>query len=158
MVRDARLVILGNPFGKLFFVGKDKPVQTKGEIEMTRSRSVTIAAILLFVFNLWNAAEIVPRLAQGTAADSSTGSPPFAAALVVFTMGICGLFAAYGLWRNAKWGKVLGLVVTALNILYSMIPFLVAPFPIKLIAGGGIALNIISIVLLLRREARSVTV
>ncbi len=124
---------------------------------MTRSRSLTIAAIIVLFNALWNIVNIVPRLAQGTAADSSTGSPPFAAALVVFTMGICGLFAAYGLWRNAKWGKVLGLTVTALNILYSMIPLLVAPLPIKLIAGGGIVLNIISIVLMLRREAKSVT-
>lgn len=124
---------------------------------MTRSKSVTIAAIIVLFNAVWNIVNIVPRLAQGTAADSSTDSPPFAAALVVFTMGICGLFAAYGLWRNAKWGKVLGLTVTALNILYSMIPLLVAPLPIKLIAGGGIVLNIISIVLMLRREAKSVT-
>ncbi len=125
---------------------------------MTRSRSVTIAAILLFVFNLWNAADIVPRLAQGTASDSSFNSPPFAVSLFVFTLAIVGLFASYGLWRNAKWGKVLGLVVSALNILYTLIPLLVAPLPIKLIAGGIIALNILIIVLLLRREARPVTV
>ncbi len=125
---------------------------------MTRSRSVTIAAIIVLFNALWNIVNIVPRLAQGTAADSSLGSPPFAAGLVVFTMGIFGLFAAYGLWRNAKWGKVLGLVVTALNILYSMIPLLVAPLPIKFIAAAGIVLNIISIVLLLRRDARPVTV
>ncbi len=125
---------------------------------MTRSKSVTIAAIIVFFNAAWNVVNIVPRLAQGTAADSSLNSPPFAAALFVFTLAIVGLFASYGLWRNAKWGKVLGLIVTALNILYSMIPLRVAPLPIKLIAGGGIALNIINIVLLVRREARPVTV
>ncbi len=126
---------------------------------MTRSRSVTIAAILLFVFNLWNAAEIVPRLAQGTAADSSAVGPSFAVGLFVFTLAIFELLAAYGLWRNAKWGKVLGLIVSALNILYTIIPLLVAPLPIKLIAAGIIVLNIFIIVLLLRRhETRPVTV
>lgn len=125
---------------------------------MTRSRSVTIGAILLFAINLFNAVEIVPRLAQGTANDNSYNSPPFAVALLVFTLAIFGLFASYGLWRNAKWGKVLGLIVTALNILYTLIPLLVAPLPIKLIAAGIIVLNIFIIVLLLRREERSLTV
>ncbi len=125
---------------------------------MTRSKSVTIAAMIVLFQAVMNVVLVVPRLAQGTSADSSTGSPPFAVALFVFTLAIFGLFAAYGIWRNAKWGKVLGLIVSALNILYTLIPLLVAPLPIKLIAGGIIALNIFIIVLLLRGEARSVAV
>src|SRR5512142_1926686 len=125
---------------------------------MTRSRSITVAAILLFVYNLYDAVQAIPQLAQGTANDNSLNKPPFAVSLFVFTLAICGLFAAYGLWRNAKWGKVLGLVVTALNVLYTLIPLLVAPLPIKLIAGGFILLNIFIIVLLLRHEERSVPV
>ncbi len=125
---------------------------------MTRSKSVTIAAIIVFFNAAWNVVTIVPRLAQGTAADSSLNSPPFAAALFVFTLAIFELLAAYGLWRNAKWGKVLGLVVIALNLLLNIIPLLDGPLPIKLMAAAGIALNIISILLMLRREARPVTV
>ncbi len=125
---------------------------------MTRTRSVTIAAIIVFFNAVWNVVSIVPRLAQGTANDNNYNSPPFAVALLVFTLAIFGLFASYGLWRNAKWGRVLGLIVSALNILYTMIPLLVAPLPIKLVAAGIIVLNIVIIVLLLRREARPVTV
>ncbi len=125
---------------------------------MTRSRSVTIAAMIVLFQAVLNVVFVVPRLAQGTAADSSTGSPPFAVALFVFTLAIFGLLAAYGLWRNAKWGKVLGLIVPALWILLNIIPLLDGPLSYKLLAGGGIALNIICIVLMLRREARPVTV
>lgn len=125
---------------------------------MTRSKSVTIAAILLLIYNVYSGAVIIPRLAQGTASDKSLGSAPFWADLLVFTIAICGLFAAYGLWRNARWGKVLGLVVTALNILYTMIPLLVAPLPIKVFAALGIAWNILIVVLLLRRESTLVNV
>lgn len=125
---------------------------------MTRSRSVTVAAILLLVYNLYDAVQTIPQLAQGTANDSSLNKPPFAVSLFVFTLAIFGLFAAYGLWRNAKWGKVLGLVVTALNILYTLIPLLVAPLPIKLVAAGFIILNILIAVLLLRSESTPVSV
>ncbi len=125
---------------------------------MTRSRSVTIAAVLLFVYNLYDAVQAIPLLAQGTATDGNMSKPPFAVSLLVFTLAIFGIFAAYGVWRNAKWGKVLGLVVTALNILYTLIPLLVAPLPIKLVAGGFIILNILILWMLLRHESTSVTV
>ncbi len=125
---------------------------------MTRSRSVTIAAVLLFAYNVYDAVQAIPLLAQGTATDGNMSKPPFAVSLLVFTLAILGIVAAYGVWRNEKWGKVLGLVVTALNILYTLIPLMVAPLPIKLIAGGFIMLNILVIWMLLRRESKSVAV
>jgi len=124
---------------------------------MTRPRSVTIAAILLFVYCLWNAVQTVPQLAQGTANDSNLNQAPFAMSLFGFTLAIFGLFASYGLWRNMKWGKVLALVVVALDILYTLIPLLVAPLPIKIIAGGAIVYDIVIILLLLWRESKVVT-
>ncbi len=125
---------------------------------MTRSKSMTIAAVLLFVYNVYDAMQTIPLLAQGTATDGNMSKPPFAVSLLVFTLAIFGIVAAYGVWRNAKWGKVLGLVVTALNILYTLIPLLVAPLPIKLIAGGFIVLNILILWMLLQRESTSVAV
>ncbi len=125
---------------------------------MTRSKSLTIAAVLLFAYNVYDALQTIPLLAQGTATDGNMSKPPFAVSLLVFTLAIFGIFAAYGVWRNAKWGKVLGLIVTALNILYTLIPLLVAPLPIKLIAAGFIILNILIMWMLLRRESKSVAV
>ncbi len=125
---------------------------------MTRSRSLTIAAVLLFVYNVYDAVQAIPLLAQGTTTDGNMSKPPFAVSLLVFTLAILGIVAAYGVWRNEKWGKVLGLVVTSLNILYTLIPLLVAPLPIKLIAGGFIILNILILWMLLRREPTSVAV
>ncbi len=125
---------------------------------MTRSRSVTIAAVLLFVYNVYDAVQAIPLLAQGTATDGNMSKPPFAVTLLVFTLAIFGIVAAYGVWRNAKWGKVLGLVVTALNILYTLIPLLVAPVPIKIIAGLFIMLNVLILWMLLRHESTSVAI
>ncbi len=125
---------------------------------MTRSRSVTISAVLLLVYNVYDAVQAIPLLAQGTATDGNLSKPPFAVSLLVFTLAIFGIIAAYGVWRNTKWGKVLGLIVTALNILYTLIPLLVAPLPIKLVAGGLIILNIVILWMLLRRESTSVAV
>ncbi len=125
---------------------------------MTRSKSVIFAAVLLLAYNVYDAVQAIPLLAQGTATDGNLSKPPFAVSLLVFTLAIFGIIAAYGVWRNAKWGKVLGLVVTALNILYTLIPLLVAPLPIKLVAGGFIILNIIVLWMLLRRESTTVAV
>ncbi len=123
---------------------------------MKRSMSVTIAAILLFAGSLYNAVQSVPLLAQGTATDGDMTKPPFAVTLIVFTISIFGVVASYGIWKNVKWGKVLGLVVSALNILYTLIPLMVAPLPIKLVAAGIIAVYVLIMVLLLRRQSQPV--
>jgi uncharacterized membrane protein (DUF2068 family) len=121
---------------------------------MTRPKSVTIAAILLFAFSLLNAVTTVPDLARGTANDADPNAAPFAMSLFAFTLAIFGLFAAYGVWRNMKWGKVLALVVLAIDIMYSLIPVLVAPLPMKILGAVGVIIDAVIIVLLLKRASQ----
>jgi len=115
---------------------------------MTRTKSTTIAAVLLLVLSLLNAVAELPNLASGTA--TGPDQAPFAAALFSFTLSIVGVFAAYGLWQNMRWGKVLALIVLALSIVYSLLPVIFAPVPNKIVSLVLIALYILVIALVLR--------
>ena len=121
---------------------------------MPRSKSVTIAAFLLFAYSLLNAVITVPDLARGTANDADPNVAPFAMSLFAFTLSIFGLGAAFGVWRNMKWGKVLALVVLAIDIIYSLLPILVAPFPMKILGAVGVIIDAVIIVLLLKRASQ----
>jgi uncharacterized membrane protein (DUF2068 family) len=71
-----------------------------------------------------------------------------------FTLSIVGIFAAYGLWQNMRWGKVLALIVLALSIVYSLLPVIFAPVPMKIIGLISIALYMLIIALVLRSAPR----
>jgi hypothetical protein len=89
---------------------------------MSRPKLITIAAILLLLLSLMNAASDVPFLLQGpaaAAAGNDVGS--YAWAVVNFTYSVAGLVAAFALWRNLRWGKALALIVSALSILNLLI-------------------------------------
>ncbi len=121
---------------------------------MIRSKSLTTAAVILFLYSLLQAVLEVPNLARGTFFDSNTSMAPFAMSLFSFTLALAGLFAAYGVWKNMRWGKVLAIVVLALRILYTSVPVLVAPLPIKIIGLVFIAIAALILVLLLGAPRR----
>ena len=121
---------------------------------MTRTKSTTIAAVSLLVLSLLNAVAELPNLASGTA--TGPDQAPFAAALFSFTLSIVGVFAAYGLWQNMRWGKVLALIVLALSIVYSLLPVIFAPVPNKIVSLVLIALYILVIALVLRSAPKPI--
>lgn len=123
---------------------------------MKRSTQITIAAVVLFLYSVVGLISEVPNLARGSA--TGPNEAPFALTLFSFVLALSGVFASYGLWMNTKWGKVLAIVVPALSILYSLVPLLVAPPPLKLMAGVGIAISILIIVLVLRRTPKPVSI
>lgn len=127
---------------------------------MNRTRSITIAAILVVVHGILNLMS-APRILSGvrTGLPSPPGSPsgpPFWAGLLFMTLGVACLFAAYGLWKNQKWGKVVAIVTSAID----------APFLLGNVIGDIMAQNymlafvftlltlacVLIIVLVLRRE------
>ncbi len=116
---------------------------------MTRPRTITIAAILLFAVSLLDMVSEVQNLTRGTA--TGPDEAPFFMTVISFTLAVAGLFAAYGLWRNEKWGKVLTTGLMALQILYSVVPLLVAPPAMQAAAAVGIVIYLAILVLVLWR-------
>lgn len=125
---------------------------------MSRSKQITIAAILLFLLSLMNAASEIPILMQGPAAAAlrdDVGS--FWITLFNFTYSAAGMIAAFGLWRKMQWGKILAIIVSALSILNLMIPVILnqLPLPIKVVASVFTALYVLVVVLVLRNSSAS---
>jgi hypothetical protein len=117
---------------------------------MIRSKSVTTAAVLLLAMSIANALAEVPNLTRGTAQDADPNVAPFAMTLFSFVLAIAGMFAAYGLLQNARWGKILTIVLMTFRIVYSLVPLLVAPeVSYKILAAAEIALAVLIIVLVL---------
>jgi len=71
---------------------------------MTRTRSITIAAILLVLLSILNLLSTIQN-------DLDWLS------YINITYNILGLVAAVGLWRGVRWGTVLALVIVALSVI-----------------------------------------
>ena len=119
---------------------------------MNRTKQMTAAALLLFAYSAVNLMIDVPYLARGTA--TGPDEAPFFMTLIAFVLDLSGIFAAFGLWQNAKWGKVLAVVIQSLQILYSLVPLLVAPPIDQVVAGIGIVWSLVILVLIFWRSPR----
>jgi uncharacterized membrane protein (DUF2068 family) len=84
---------------------------------MTRTTALRIAAVLSVLVALIGIALFdLPNLVLG--ADRS--ADPFALVLGSFTSDVLALVAAYGAWRNQKWGAVLLIAVNAFWIVQAI--------------------------------------
>jgi hypothetical protein len=132
---------------------------------MFRSKSLTIAAGLKVILGILIAMSATRILSAGSAglppppgAPAGQGGPPFLAGLLFMTMAIACLFAAYGLWKNQKWGKIVAIITSALNGLFSLGDVLGLVMQQNYALAVGFALVVLMevfiIVLVLRREPR----
>jgi hypothetical protein len=129
---------------------------------MVRSKSLTGAAILQFLLSTADAIGALPILAAGTQGRDplpgvgAAGGPPFWAGVFFLVFAIAGLFGAYGLWINQKWGKVIAVttrVVVGLFALGDILSaILAAKYGIAMIAVVYVLVSIFVIMLVLRRE------
>ena len=123
---------------------------------MTRSIPVTIAAIILALSSLFGLATTIPALLTPgvSSAGPESGVPPFPALVIGLVLNSAGIVAAYGVWKNQKWAKIVSIFVSALGILLSLPGLLFAPnIMLKLIAAVGTAIGVLVIVLLMLRPA-----
>ena len=120
---------------------------------MSRPYQITVAAILLFLLSLLNTMSELPALLQGPAgADSLNDIGTYSWTLFNFAYSVAGVIAAFGLWRNMRWGRVLALVSSALSILNLLVGLLSGQlelFPIVM-ASIFTILYLVVIVLVLR--------
>jgi hypothetical protein len=117
---------------------------------MTRSKSVTLAAILQFLLSAFLLVGTLPNLTHGATPEGG-GVTGFVVTLLGFTASVLGIVAAYSAWRNTKNGKILALVVNVIFGFLFLGGVLFASPPATIIAGALLLVPILSIILLLWR-------
>ena len=93
---------------------------------MSRSRNYVVAAVLAAALSLANVITALVLLPQGSdKVNSSSNQPPYAVILIEILIGAVGMVAAYGVFRQQRWGVLITLAVMVLNVLVSVpgIPF-----------------------------------
>ncbi|MFN8474299.1 MAG: hypothetical protein U0822_19045 [Anaerolineae bacterium] len=131
---------------------------------MIRPMPITIAAILTFAINAISFVMALPILAAGREGlppqpgMENIGGPPFWAGILFITLAIAGLFGAYGLWNNQKWGKVVSIVTCVVQGLFGLGDVLGALSVGNYVLAAGFALLVLAcaavVFLVLRREPR----
>ena len=113
---------------------------------MKRTRQTTIAAILQFLLSAYAVVASIPILAQVATDDA----PPFVVMVLGFSMSVLGLVSAYGLWKNQRWGKILTIVLRAIDGLLALPGIFFARTPSWWSAAlTTVVLSVVLIVLLL---------
>jgi len=121
---------------------------------MKRSTNIVIATVLTAFYNLISLIRASVAIATQNQDVQNVGNG--FAVLVVILCSI-GLVAAYGVWQNQKWGKVLAIIDMGLNGLIALPGVIFAPtLPLKLDPASGVIAAIVVIVLLLRRPKEAV--
>jgi uncharacterized membrane protein (UPF0136 family) len=117
----------------------------------SRSRpvAVTAAVVLSALIVLANLAG--PLLPAGSGDDKV---PTFVIILGV-VLGVIGIVAAVALWQLRRWGMILTVIISIVNLLSSAPGIVAGPNTgIKILAGAGVLVSAAVIVLALMPEAR----
>ena len=81
---------------------------------------------------------------------------PKEAIYIGWVTALIGLAAVYGLWKLKKWGLWLGVLVAGLDGLAAAPGVMFGPTTeIKMLAGTGVVLRFVTVVLLLMKSSRS---
>ena len=105
-------------------------------MKISRPGALTTAAVLLGLVSL---------LSLATALFAG---PPVPVKVFAVVAGLIGLVAAYELWNAKRWGMIVAIIVSALNVLGAAPGLVVQPNPPATIgAGVTVALAVLIIVL-----------
>ena len=84
------------------------------------------------------------------------GGQPLPVQVIAILVGLIGLVAAYGLWQAKRWGMIVALIISVLNLLAAAASFATqSSLPLAIIMGGVmLVISVLVIVLILLPSAR----
>ena len=106
-----------------------------------RPVTLTIAIILLALLSLGSLS--LPLL-----------DPPPLVTYVAIVLGIIGLVAAFGLWKLKRWGMILAIIYSVLQVLSGAAGIVEAPNVLKVLTAVTVVLLIVIIVLVVLPSSR----
>jgi hypothetical protein len=119
----------------------------RASASLARPMPVTIAVVLSVLLIIANFA--------GLALPTGGEDVPLPVIIVSIVLGVAGIPAAIGLWLLRRWGFILTLIVTALNLLSALPGIFLGPTAaIKIFSAVGGLIAIAILVLVTRPEAR----
>ena len=123
---------------------------------LSLSTALKLAAILALALSILTIRDTIPSLIQGAEAVNQAGdAPPYFVIVLGFVLAIVRIVAAYGTWQNQRWGVVLILLATALDILAAVPGILFAPTPYLWVGATLFTiLGLVIIVLCLWRDRK----
>ncbi len=123
---------------------------------LSRSTALKIAAVISFLLGAMNGLGALTFVAQGAAAvNRSPAGPPYFVEMILFVTGIVGVVAAYGTWKQMRWGIVLTILASLFNVFSAAPGILFAPRPWGLLASTVVVvLSVIILVLCLWRDRK----
>lgn len=123
---------------------------------LSRSTALKIAAIISFSVAAIGLFSSIPLLIQGATAINQAGStPPYFVLLIGAMLSPLAMFGAYGAWHNQRWGVVLLILTSAIDLISALPGILFAPtLFLRLLSALAIPLDGGTILLCLWREPR----
>jgi uncharacterized membrane protein (DUF2068 family) len=129
----------------------DKTMKT-----LSRSTALKIAAVLTLILNAYSVVFALPMVTLG--ADAVIQNPemiPYFIALLVLVVGVIGMVAVYGVWKQQRWGIILAIVTSLVHGLSAAPGMLNAPsVNLQVIATLYVVSSVVIIVLCLWRDRR----
>jgi uncharacterized membrane protein (UPF0136 family) len=123
---------------------------------LTRPAALRIAAAISFLAGIWNIFATLPYVMAGPAAAVDT--PPYVVIVSGLIFGVIAIVAAYGTWRQQRWGIVLTIIVNVLGGLSAVPGLFIAPTPyFAVLATFTVVLSIVVVVLCLWRSPKPAT-
>ncbi len=123
---------------------------------ISRSTALKIAAVLSFLLSAITIPGSLSFVAQGAPAiNQSPEGPPYFVEVILFATSIIGVVAAYGTWKQMRWGIAITIVINCLDVLVALPGVLFAPRPWGFIASlVTVLINILIVVFCLWRDRK----
>jgi hypothetical protein len=116
---------------------------------LSRSTALKIAAVISFLANTYNLIGSLPMIVQGSNMfNQATPGPPYFILMLGFILSIIAVVAAYGTWKQMRWGIILTIVTSVIGGLSAAPGLVFRPTP-GLFIGALVAVTLSIVIVVL---------